>query len=201
MVSRHQDPDTKIQGCFCQIYGKRNDKHLLQKLSKFGSSELLPIPNHWWCWKTPASPLDNKEIKPVNPKRNQPWILIRRTDAEEAPIVWSPDVKSRLIGKDADAGIEGRRRGRQRMRWLDGITHTMDMNLGKLQDGEGHGGPECRSLWGRKDSDTTWWLNNHNKIRFPRFPTPTEEKEKTRKKKNSHQNLTFRKTGGEGKAI
>ena len=55
--------------------------------------------------KTLESPLDSKEIKPVNPKGSQPWIFIGRTDAEgEAPILWPPDDKSRLIGKDPDAG-------------------------------------------------------------------------------------------------
>ena len=55
--------------------------------------------------KTLKSPLDFKEIKPINPKGNQPWIFIRRTDAEaEAPILWPPDVKSQLTGKDPDAG-------------------------------------------------------------------------------------------------
>ena len=55
--------------------------------------------------KSPENPLDNKEIKPINPKGNQPRVFIRRTDAEaEAPILWPPDVKSRLIGKDPDAG-------------------------------------------------------------------------------------------------
>ena len=59
--------------------------------------------------KTLESPLESKEIKPVNPKRNQPWILIERTDAEaEAPIVWPPDVKSQLIEKDPDAGKDWR---------------------------------------------------------------------------------------------
>ena len=54
--------------------------------------------------KTLKSPLDCKEIKPVNPKRNQPWIFIERTDAEaEAPIFWPPDAKNQLTGKDADA--------------------------------------------------------------------------------------------------
>ena len=53
--------------------------------------------------KAPESPLGSKEIKPVNPKGNQPWILIGRTDAE-APILWSPDVKSQCIEKDPDAG-------------------------------------------------------------------------------------------------
>ena len=92
-----------------------------------------------WCFwtvvleKTFESPLDRKEIKPVNLKGNQPWILIRRTDAE-APILWPLDVKSWLIGKILMLGkIEGRRkRGQQRMRWLGAITYAMDMNLGKL---------------------------------------------------------------------
>ena len=83
-----------------------------------------------WCFetvvleKTLESPLDSKEIQPVYPEGNQPWIFIGRTDAEaEALILWPPDVKSRLTGKDPDAGETEcmRRRGRQRMRWLDGI--------------------------------------------------------------------------------
>ena len=53
------------------------------------------------------SPFDSREIKPVNPKETQPWIFTRRTDAEaEAPVLWSPDVKSWLTGKDPDAGKE-----------------------------------------------------------------------------------------------
>ena len=55
--------------------------------------------------KTLVSPLDSKEVKPVNPKGHQPWIFIRRTDAEaEAPVLWPPDAKSQLIKKDPDAG-------------------------------------------------------------------------------------------------
>ena len=58
-----------------------------------------------WLEKTLESPLESKEIKPVNPKGNQPWIFIGRTDAEaEAPILWPADVKSQLTGKDPDAG-------------------------------------------------------------------------------------------------
>ena len=84
--------------------------------------------------KTLESPLDCKEIQPVHPKGNQSWVFIGRTDAEaEVPIVWPPDGKSQLIGKDPDEGkIEGKRRGRQRMRQLGGITDSVNMNLSKL---------------------------------------------------------------------
>ena len=90
-----------------------------------------------WCFqtvvleKTLENPLHSKEIKPVNPKGNQPWIFIGRTDAEAAtPVLWPPDSseKTLMLGK-----IEGGRRGgRQRMRCLDSITHSMDMSLSKL---------------------------------------------------------------------
>ena len=84
--------------------------------------------------KTLEDPLDSKEIKPVL-KENNHEIVIGRTNAEaEAPVLWPPNAKSLLIGKDPDAGkIEGRRRReQQRMRWLDDITDSMDMSVSKL---------------------------------------------------------------------
>ena len=99
-------------------------------------------PKNWCLWtmvleKTLESPLDSKEIKPINPRGNQSWIFIGRTDAKaETPILWPPNAKSWLIGKDSDARRDWvkRKRGRQRMRWLDGITDSMDMGLGGLSD-------------------------------------------------------------------
>ena len=85
--------------------------------------------------KTLESPLDSKEIKLVNPKGNQLWIFIGRTDAE-ASILWPPDAKSQLTGKANSlmlGKIEGRRR-RQKMRWLDVITSSMDISLSKLRE-------------------------------------------------------------------
>ena len=84
--------------------------------------------------KTLASPLDCKEIKPVHPKENQPWIFTGRTDAE-APVLWAPDATNRLIEKPLMlGGIGSRRRRGQRVRRLDGITDSTDASLSRLWD-------------------------------------------------------------------
>ena len=108
--------------------------------------------------KTLESPLDCKEIKPVNPKGNQPWIFIRRTDAEaETPILGPPEAKSRLIGKDLDAGKEWRQKEWQRMRRLGSITDSMDI-LSKLQEIVKDREVCCIAVHGVAQSWT--WLSN-----------------------------------------
>ena len=82
-------------------------------------------------------PLDCKEIQPVHPKGNQSWMFIGRTDAEaETPILWPPDEKNWLTGKVLMLGKidDKRRRGRQRMRWLEDITNLMDLTLSRLRE-------------------------------------------------------------------
>ena len=99
------------------------------------------VPKNWCFWtvvleKTLRVPLDCKEIQPVLPKGNQSWTFIGRADPEaEIPILWPPDVKNWLIGKDPDPGKDWRQeeRGWQRVKWLDGIIDSVDMSLSKPQ--------------------------------------------------------------------
>ena len=128
------------------------------------------VPKNWYFWivvleKTLESLLDNKEIKLVNPKGNQSWIVIGSTDAEaETPILWSPDAKSWLSGKDHDAGKDWSQEKKEMTEeemvwwyhWLNG--HEFQQILG---DGEGQGNLACCNPWGCKESDTTEWLNNN----------------------------------------
>ena len=79
--------------------------------------------------KTLECPLDSKEIQPVHPKGAQSWVFIGSTDAEaKPPLLWPPDVKNKLIGKDPDAGKDCRQEemGVKKLRWLDGIIDSMD---------------------------------------------------------------------------
>ena len=121
-----------------------------------------------WCFWTDVleknleSPFNCKEIKSLNPKGNQPWIFITRTDAEtEALILWPPDKKSQLTGKAPETGKdEGRRRrGRQWMRWLDGKKDSMDLSLNKLWEMMIRKPGVLQSM-GRKELDMTERLNN-----------------------------------------
>ena len=120
--------------------------------------------------KTLESPLDCQETKPVNPKGNQSWIFIGRTDAE-APTLWSPDEKSQLIGKVPDAGKDWRREEKgttedDMVGWHHQLNgHEFEQ---ALEDGDGRGSLACCTPWGCKESDTTEQLTNNNKKLFTR---------------------------------
>ena len=113
--------------------------------------------------KTLESPLDCKEIQPVHPKRDQSWVFIGRTDAEaETPILWPPDAKKWLIRDNPDAGKDWRQEEKgatedEMAGWhhrLNGYEFEQALWVGYRQ-----GSLACCSSWGRKESDTTEWLN------------------------------------------
>ena len=114
--------------------------------------------------KTFENPLDCKEIKPVNLKGNQPWIFMARTDAKaEAPILWPPDAKSQLTGKDPEAGKDwGQEEKGETEDKMVGWHHWLNRHEFEQapEDSERKGSLACCSPWGLKESDMTEWLNN-----------------------------------------
>ena len=126
--------------------------------------------------KTPESPLDCK-IEAVNPKENQPWIFTGRTGAEaEAPILWPPDAKSQLTGKDPDAGKDRRQEEKgvtedEMAGWDHRLSgHEFEQTLKRLWR---IGKPDMLLSLGYKESDRTWWLNN-NTVKRTANSSPTE---------------------------
>ena len=123
---------------------------------------------NWIFWtvvleKTLESPLDCKEIQPVHSKGDQSWVFTGRTDAKaEAPVLWPPHVKSRLIGKDSDAGRDWEQEEKGMTEdemagwhyWLNGRESGWTPGVG-----DGQGGLACCDSWGHKESNTTEWLN------------------------------------------
>ena len=162
---------TKKQRCYFANKGPSSQSY------GFSSSHVWMWELNWkeswalknWCFrtvvleKTLESPLDCKEIKPQNPKRNQSWIFTGRTDAEaETPILWPPDVKNWLIGKDPDAGKDWRQEEKgmtedEMVGWHHRLNgYEFEQALGVRV---GQGSLVCCSPWGRKESDKTEQLN------------------------------------------
>ena len=157
------------------------DKGLYSQSCGFSSSHVwmgeLGYKESWvlknWCFwtvvlgKTVESPLNCKEIKPVNPKGNQSWIFIGRTDAEaEIPVLWPPHAKSWPIGKDSDAERDwGQEEKGTTEDEMAGWHHQLDGQEFErsLRDSEGQGRLASCSPWGHKESDMIEWLNIHSK--------------------------------------
>ena len=121
-----------------------------------------------WYWRRLLRvPWTCKEIQPVDPKGNQSWLFTERTDAE-APILWPPDAKSQLFGKDLHAGKDwGQKEKGASEDETVGWHHQLNGHvfLQTLGDGEGQGGLACCCLWGCKESDPTGQLNTSNKVK------------------------------------
>ena len=133
-----------------------------------------------WCFQTVVpekileNPLNSKEIKPINPKGNQSWIFIGSTDAEaEAPVLWSPDAQSQLIGKDPDAGKDWRQEDGgttedEMFRWHHWFNgHKFEQTPG---DSKGQGNMACCSPWSHKESGVIEWVNNNKNIKRCTIP-------------------------------
>ena len=153
-----------MQGwCEASVWHREPNLVLSDNLQEWESC----APENWCFWsvvleKTPVSPLDCKEIQPVHPK-DQSWIFIGRTDAEaETPILWPPDPKSWLTGKDPDAGKDWGQEKKgmtedEMVGWHHRLNgHECEQALGA---GDGQGSLACCSPRGHKESDTTEWLN------------------------------------------
>ena len=151
------------QGPYSQSYGFFSS---LVWMWELGHNEGWALKN--WCFqiimleKTLESPLDSTETKPVSTKGNQPWLFTGSSDAE-APILWPPDAKSQLTGKDPDAGKGwGQKEKRVTEDGMVGWHHRFNGHEFEqiLGDSEGQGSLVCCSAWGHKELDITYWLNN-----------------------------------------
>ena len=125
------------------------------------------MPPNYGAENTPESPLDSKEIKPVKPKGNQPWILVGRTVAKtETPVFWASDAKDWFIGKVLDAGKDWRQKEKRMSEdKMPGWHHQCnDMHFSKLREmvRDREAWQYC-SPWGCKEADTTVWLSSNNK--------------------------------------
>ena len=165
------------------------------------------VPKNWCFWnvvleKTLESPLDSKEIQPVHLKGNQSWLFIGRADAEaETPILWPPDSKNWLFGKDPDAGRDWGQEEKgmtedemaEWHHWLNGRESEWTPG-----DGDGQEGLACCNSWGRKESDTTdrlksegYWYKlglekaEESEIKLPTFVGSWRKQENSRKKSAS----------------